>query len=410
MKIREREKNLVGQFNNNKLKFHESTYHYSSEEKENDFVKSQFKTSEEFIKYQEYRKEWHRRADKIDSGVVPLAVICELVSTCDLKCEMCYTNTPEFQDAIIGAQRVLPWDTVVSVIDECVEIGVYSILFSWRGESTLYRSKGSDGKFHDFADVLDYARTRGILEVTSLTNGRNLSGKLIEKIVLAQPNWISFSVDGMDEGYGKIRKSLKAEEAEDPFQVVVSNIKKMIEIRDTLGFTRPQIRTNTIFPPISNDPERYKTFMEEIGVGLVTVNELLDFRGAELPEEAISDNWFCQYPFQRLVISANSIIMPCPGAHNEEDELVLGRYMGASSKQIVKNGKTKTTNYAEISLKQAWGSQKLKKIHKLHRENRRKEILSCKHCRHGAVTHGVDWIPEDWDMERMEWRGRMWRE
>ena len=410
MNMREREKDLVDQFNNNNLKFKETTYHFSSKEKEEQFVKAQFETPEQLARYREYRLEWHRRSNEFDAGKFPLTVICELVSVCNLHCSMCYTNTPEFQEAIIGVQRVLPWDTVVSVIDECVEIGVYSILFSWRGESTLYRSKGSDGKLHDFADVLDYARTRGILEVTSLTNGRNLSDKLIEKIVLAQPNWISFSVDGMDDGYGKIRKSLKAEEAEDPFQVVVSNIKKMVEIRDTLGFTRPQIRTNTIFPPISNDPEKYKTFMEEIGVGLVTVNELLDFRGAELPEEAISDNWFCQYPFQRLVISANSIIMPCPGAHNEEDELVLGRYMGASSKQIVKNGKTKTINYAEISLKQAWGLQKLKKIHKLHRDNRRKEIMSCKHCRHGAVTHGVDWIPEDWDMERMEWRGRMWRE
>jgi hypothetical protein len=149
--------------------------------------------------------------------------------------------------------------------------------------------------------------------------------------------------------------------------------------------------------------------MEGIGVGLVTVNELLDFRGAELPEEAVSDNWFCQYPFQRLVISANSIIMPCPGAHNEEDELVLGRYLGAPSKKVVTNGKTKVLNYLEMSLKQAWDSLMLKKIHKLHRDNRRKEIWACKHCRHGAVTHEVNWIPENWDMEKMEWVGRDWR-
>lgn len=409
MEIREREEDIRTRYNNNKLKFDESTYYYSSKEKEEAFIDAQFKTPEELKKYKEYRREWHRRADQMDAGSFPLAVICELVSFCNLKCEMCYTRTPDFQKAIIGAQRVLPWDTVIRIIDECVKLGVYSMLFSWRGESTLYRSKSKDGKIYDFADVLAYARKKGILEITSLTNGRALSDEFIEKIVRAQPNWISFSIDGMGDNYAKIRKSIKDNGTENPFDVVINNLKKMVKIRDELGFTRPQIRTNTIYPPISKYPERYRIFMEEIGIGLVTVNEILDFRGAELPEDAILDNWFCQYPFQRLTISANGIVLPCPGSHNEDEELVLGRYTGSPIKRIIVNGVNKTVDCLEISLRQAWHSKKMEEIRTLHKENRRKEIWACKHCRHGAKKYGVTWIPEDWDMEKMEWKDRMWR-
>lgn len=410
MKIRNREEQISAQYGNNKLKFDESTYHYSSSEKEDLFIKSQFQSPGEIEKYHVYRKEWHRRADEMDPGSFPLAVICELVSSCTLSCEMCYTITPEFQNSVVGIQRVLPWDVVTRIIDECVEIGVYSILFSWRGESTLYKSRGKDGKSHDFADVLEYARRKGILEVTSLTNGRILTDSLIEKIVKAQPNWISFSIDGLIGEYNKIRKPVKTDNGKEPFDIVINNLKKMITLRDEIGLKKPQIRTNTIYPPIAKNPESYRIFMEEIGVGLVTVNEILDFRGAELPEDAIMDDWFCQYPFQRLVVSANGIILPCPGAHNEEEELVLGRYLGTHEKEVTINGLSKIIKFEETSLKDAWESKKMKNIQILHRENRRKELLACKHCRHGAKKHGATWIPEEWDMEKMEWVGGVWRE
>jgi len=412
MTIRERESQFTAKHRKDELKFYESTYHFSSEQKEREFIKAQFSTKDELDKYYDYRKEWHRRSNELDTGEAPLAVICELVSMCNLKCDMCYTNTEEFQEAIVGAQRILPWDSVKKIVDECVDIGVCSMLFSWRGESALYKSTGADGKLYDFADVLAYAQKKGILEVTSLTNGRALTVKLIKKIVLAQPNWISFSIDGMGANYDKIRKSVKGEDVkngESPFKIVIDNIKKLIEIRDKQGFTRPQIRTNSIYPPIANAPEKYKSLMEDLGVGLVTVNEILDFRGAELPKDAISDKWFCQYPFQRLVVSANGVIMACPGAHNEEDGVVLGRYIGSAQKEINKSKAFEIKNYKEMSLKEAWASQKLKKIQSLHKTNHRKDINACKHCRHGAVTHGVTWIPDDWDMESMNWGKRDWR-
>jgi len=410
-KIRNLEAGLRAQHQDNPLRSEESTHLFSSEEKEKQFVLSQFQTSETLQRYKEYRLEWHRRWNEMDAGTKPLSVICELVSICNLRCEMCYTITPEFQESIVGVQRMLPWDTVKSIIDECAEIEVPSILFSWRGESAMYRSKGSDGNIYDFADVMAYAREKGILEVTSLTNGRLLKDDLIERIVEAQPNWISFSVDGYGEDYNKIRRSAaNTKEEENPFVSVTNNIKKMVRIRDMKRFTRPQIRTNSIFPPLARDPIAYREYMESIGVSLVTINELLDFRGDELPDEAVIQNWFCQYPFQRLTVSANGIILPCPGAHNEEDELVLGRFPGSQKKKVIKGGREIQFDYEEKSLIEAWNSDEIKHVRKMHKENRRIKIGACRNCRHGAKHHDKDWIPEDWDMEQMKWADNKWRE
>ena len=107
IKIREREGHLRSKYSEQKLNFDESTYHYSSSDKEKKFLESQYPNVRDMEKYKLYREEWHRRSDELDAGSFPLAVIAELVSTCNLKCEMCYTITPEFQEAIVGAQRIL---------------------------------------------------------------------------------------------------------------------------------------------------------------------------------------------------------------------------------------------------------------------------------------------------------------
>jgi len=408
--FRVKDKEIAKKYETNKMDFDESTYYYSSEEKEQEFINAQFITEEEKKIYKAYREEWHRRADELDAGEKPLAVICELVSSCNLHCDMCYTITPEFQDTVVGSQRMMPWEQVVKIVDECVEIGVYSMLFSWRGESTMYRVKGPDGKLRDFGDVLAYARNKGILEITSLTNGRLMTPELVKKIVDAQPNWISFSVDGIGEIYDKVREQVNTDKGANPFKLLVKNIKMLVEERDRRGLTKPQIRSNTIFPAISENPEKYKQFMEDIGVSMVTVNAILDYRGAEMEEDDILDNWFCQYPFQRLVVSANGTIMACPGAHNEEEEVAMGLYPGGSKKTVKVNGTEKVIEQPEMTLMEAWNSDKLNEVRRLHAANRRKDIWACKHCRHGAKKYGAKWIPEEWDMQEMKWEdGRKFR-
>ena len=80
--------NIASKYTTNKMEFDESTYCYSSEQKEKEFIDSQFPSNEHKERYKAYREEWHRRADECDAGDKPLAVICELVSSCNLTCEI----------------------------------------------------------------------------------------------------------------------------------------------------------------------------------------------------------------------------------------------------------------------------------------------------------------------------------
>ena len=149
------------------------------------------------------------------------------------------------------------------------------------------------------------------METTCLTHGQAIDDDLAERIVDAQPSWLSFSIDGLEESYNLIRTPPKG--TKNAFLTVISNIKRLIKIRDSKGFTKPQIRTNAIFPAIADDPQKYHDFMENIGVGWITINELRDYRDKIVPEDKLIQDWACQYPFQRLVISANGIMLPCTG-------------------------------------------------------------------------------------------------
>jgi MoaA/NifB/PqqE/SkfB family radical SAM enzyme len=380
-------------------------YEFDSAEREASFISSQFSTEKEREKYLWYRNEWHRRPKEFDPGPAPLAVTCELVSSCDLACSMCYTITNEFANIVTGAQRVMPWPIVKSIIDEAAELGVPSMLFSWRGESSLYKGRDGDKKIN-FADVLKYARSKGILEITSLTHGQHFTEELARQVVDAEPSWISFSFDGIGENYNNIRTPKnKKGTSFDAFAVVVENIKRLRKIRDDAGKSRPQIRSNTIFPAIENNPKGYQEFMRDIGVDLITINEMLDLRDGEVPEDMIMENWACQYPFQRLTVSANGIVLPCTGAHKEQTGLVLGRYEGTPPKKVRNlDGSYAEIEVSEFSLKDAWNSDKIKKIRELHKTGKRTEIdPGCRHCNHGVKKFGVDRMPGGWDKEKQMW-------
>ena len=172
---------------------------------EESLYKKMFPDSSQLEKYFDYRKNWFEQGANLDPGEKPLSVTCELVSTCNLACTMCYTISSKFQNSVVGAQRIMPWKTVKRIIDEASKENIPSMLFSWRGESTLYRDYDEKGNLVTFPDVLKYARRKGILEITCLTHGQLIKPEMARSIVEAEPTWINFSIDGLKENYNKIR-------------------------------------------------------------------------------------------------------------------------------------------------------------------------------------------------------------
>ena len=381
---------------------------FATKEEEDLFYSYQFDTEEKKKLYKEYRTAWWQRATEYKHGEAPLALIVELVSTCNLACSMCFTITDKFQNSITGATRMMPWSQYTKIIDDAKSSGVYSICISWRGESTLYRVKDENGNVKTFGDAIKYACSKNFLEVTSLTHGQSLTDQLMDDIIDAQPNWISFSVDGLEEEYNKIRtpRNKKNDKEYNAFEVVTKNIQKLANKRDEKKLKLPRLRSNSIFPSISKYPEKYKSFMKSIGIDLVTTSEMGDYREHRLKDEEIDKEWSCAYPFQRMTVSANSIILPCPAADQEEEALVFGRYKGSPPK-ITKNydGSVNMKSIPENTILSAWHSKKWNGLRKMH-ENKTRHLIEpgCRNCSHGVKKKGVSNIPSDWDVENMEWK------
>ncbi|MDA7552992.1 SPASM domain-containing protein [Candidatus Pelagibacter sp.] len=407
VKFRLREENLKKKYDgkNDMVPVNAPQFVYISEEKEEKFYEGMYPNKKDRENYEAYRDEWYRRAKEFDAGEIPLSVNIELVSTCNLACTMCYTITDKFQNSIVGAQRMMPWKIVKAIIDDAADNGVSCLSFSWRGESTMYRYRDNDN-IYTFPDVLKYAVDKGILEVNSLTHGQLIDEKMAEEIVLAQPSWISFSIDGLEDEYNQIRTPAnKIDTSYNAFQRVIKSINLINKFKKKHNSLKPQLRTNTIFPAIQKNPEEYKKFMENIGVDFITVNEIVDYRHHRLEQEKVRENWACQFPFQRLVVSANGIVLPCTGCYNEEIGLVIGKYKGSADK-VVKDysGKVVKSQLEAFSIKEAWNSEKIKKIRELHKNGRRKEIEpGCRNCHHGAAKHGADYVPKEWDTNSQQW-------
>ncbi len=374
---------------------------------EETLYKKMFPVESELEAFFLYKKKWFEQGAECKHGDKPLSVTCELVSTCNLACTMCYTISTKFQNSVVGAQRIMPWKIVKKIIDEVANEKIPSLLFSWRGESTLYRDHDENGKLITFPDVLKYARDKGVLEITCLTHGQLINAEMAKKIVEAEPTWINFSIDGLEKNYNKIRTPAnKLNTNHNAFDVVVEAIKQVDYYKKKLNKTRPVIRTNTIFPAVLHDFDEYSKFFTNLGVDMITVNEIFDYRHTTAPDELIRKNWYCQYPFQRLTVSANGIIVPCTGAVNEEKNLVIGKIKGAKDKVIRDyNGSEIKIPIDSFSIMEAWNSQKLNGIRKLHKSNSRTKIdPGCKNCHYGHVKSGYTKIPETWSSSSMAWK------
>ena len=86
------------------------------------------------------------------------------------------------------------------MVDEAVKRKVYSIKLSWRGEPHLNKSMWK---------MVRYAKSSGIKDVSTLSNGESMTEKDLYEVVESGLDWISFSVDGMKESYDRIRHPAK---------------------------------------------------------------------------------------------------------------------------------------------------------------------------------------------------------
>lgn len=251
--------------------------------------------------YAEYRNLWVELPRTRKVRDYPLLIDLELASTCNLKCPMCYTITDEFKNKV--TKGFMDVGLFKRIVDE-VAGKVFALRVSFRGESLLHKN---------FVECVTYAKKAGIKEVSTLTNGAKLRGKSLERIISSGIDWITVSIDGVDDTYEKIRKPIK-------FARIVENLKEIQSLKSKLKLEKPVIKVQGVWPAVRMDPEHYyNTFLPL--ADLVAFNPLIDYLRKDVDIE-FEDGFSCPQLYQRIVVGSDGKVMMC--SNDEDGKVIVG--------------------------------------------------------------------------------------
>jgi radical SAM protein with 4Fe4S-binding SPASM domain len=310
---------------------------FETEKRENLFELYKAENWEE--DYAKYRKNWSKYPQEQVISQYPLLVDIELASVCNLKCPMCYTITDEFKEKVNA--KLMNFTLFKKIIDE---IGgkVPALRLSLRGESTLHPK---------FIECIKYAKKNGIKEVSTLTNGSKLESEYFKKMVDAGIDWITISIDGLNEEYEKIRKPLK-------FKDTLEKVKNIAKYKKENNIHKPVIKIQSLWPSIKNNPEKFYNTFEPI-TDLIAFNPLIDYLQQD-SDIVYVNNFSCPQLYQRIVVGADGSVMMC--SNDEENDHIIG-------------DANKQTIYS------IWHGKTLNKVRELHlKQDGYKKLDVCKRC------------------------------
>lgn len=252
--------------------------------------------------YRVYRANWAEWPAQQYIADYPLLVDLELASICNLRCPMCYTITREFRKHVNA--KIMDFALFTRVIDE---IGgkVPALRLSLRGESTVHPN---------FVECIRYAKQKGIKEVSTLTHGGRLTLDFFRRIQEAGIDWITVSIDGIEDTYERIRKPIK-------FGDIVAKLKAIKDEKDSRRLHKPVIKVQGIWPAIQeHGADAYYNVFAPI-VDLVAFNPLIDYLSNDKDIDYV-DDFTCPQQYQRLVVGADGLVMKC--SNDEENREVIG--------------------------------------------------------------------------------------
>lgn len=251
--------------------------------------------------YRKYRKAWEENAENQYVSEWPLLVDIETSSICNLKCPMCYTITKEFKEKVCA--KLMSDELFYKIIDE-ISGKVYAVRLSLRGEPTLHPQ---------LIKFIKYAKEKGIMEVSFLTNGSHLSDDYIRELISAGVDWITVSIDGLGKEYENIRKPLL-------FEDIYQKIKRFKEIKDEMQVHKPVIKVQGIWPSMKNNVEEYYNLFAPL-TDAVAFNPLIDCLDND--KDIVYDEKFsCPQLYQRIIVAADGKVLMC--SNDEENGNIIG--------------------------------------------------------------------------------------
>lgn len=324
---------------NNNIPINKGHYELDTKERIDAFQKKMAFGWKDKAEYAHYREKWTTLPKSKVTRDYPLLVDLELSSVCNLNCPMCYTITDAFKQKV--KRGFMDFGLFKKIVDE-VAPHIYSLRLSFRGEATLHPR---------FAECIKYAKEAGIEEVSTLTHGGKLDLEYFQTIAEAGIDWITISIDGIDEEYNNIRKPLLFEET-------LQRLKAIKSYKDANGLVKPVIKIQGVWPAIRPDPTAYYETLAPL-VDLVAYNPLIDYLRKD-SEIVYEEGFSCPQLYQRIVVGSDGKVMMC--SNDEDGTEIIG-------------------DARDTSIYSIWHGERLNRLRAMHeQEEGFKAIEVCRLC------------------------------
>ena len=288
-------------------------------------------------RFNEYRKRWNEWPKSFYVGEYPIFIDIEVTSACNLKCDFCATT---FRGKTIK-KGFISFEIIKKIIDEGADNDLFGVKFNIRGEPLLHP------QIHEF---VKYAKQKNLIDVYFNTNAILLGEDVAKKLIDSGLDRLSISFEGYTKSvYEKYRIGAN-------YEKVLSNIENIQSLKRKLGVEHPKVRIQTVMlPELEETFDEYKKFWAE------RVDEVgfLDYKEMKIKKRNIKYPWACPQIWQRMAIWWDGTILPCN--HDDDGLIALG-------------------NLKEITIKDAWHSEKLNKIRNAHKHGEAHNIPACDGC------------------------------
>ena len=284
-----------------------------------------------------YRKKWSKAqdTDSLNSDI-PLYIVLELNSFCNLRCKMC----KHADDHPAAERRSMPMAVFEKIMNECCELRIPSINIGSGTECTLHPQ---------FDKIIQKVKESGAIDKFFLTNGSTLSEKMIDQIFEGGYERVEISIDAATKNvYEKIRKNGNFERLE-------KMILRLLEEKKRREAKLPLVRLS--FCVQKDNIEEIDAFYDK-WKGKV---DFIEYQKVSLPGsigQMEGKYKKCAQPFNRMTINYNGDIFPCCSILYQ-DRYCLG-------------------NIRQMSIYEAWHGEKMNMLRKSFRSG--KLMQHCREC------------------------------
>ena len=279
-------------------------------------------------------KEWQSFLNDMESASdlkfldYPIQLDLELNSGCNMSCPFCVHGYENIKNKNVDINKY------IKILEEAYNLGSRSLKLNYINEPMIRK---------DLEDFVRKAKDIGFLNIYMATNGTMLTKKRRADLLSCGITKVFISIDAISsDTYSKQRLSGR-------YNQVVENVTSLIRERNNLGQEFPLVRVSFLKNKINiheaEEFEKYWTGKADL-IAFQTMNDVPDHQTGitilnELPEKG------CDFPFKQLVVDSDGDILPCCKMSGKK--LALG-------------------NIENMSLKDAWFSDSMQHLKKIHNE------------------------------------------